>query len=148
MRGSRLDNVRGQVTHVHAMKIGDKFLLDCTVTETIYRGFIDLYGDRNPIHMDAAFAASKGFAGPVMHGNILGGFLSRLVGEELPVDNVLIQAQQISFRRPVYMGDTLRLTATVAEFFESVDSVELEFSFVNSEGTRVASGTILVGFLV
>jgi acyl dehydratase len=37
------------------------------------------------LHIDDDYARSKGFKQKVMHGNILCGFLSRFVGELLPV---------------------------------------------------------------
>lgn len=129
------------------MKAGDCFTLRCDVSERVYRGFLDTFDDRNPLHTDAAFAVSKGFAGAVMHGNILGGFLSRLIGEGLSDRNVIIQSQTMNFRRPVYLGDTLMLTATVTDVFESVDTMELRFDFVNGSGVRVANGTVLLGAL-
>jgi len=82
-----------------------------------------------------------------MHGNILGGFLSHLVGEVLPTKDVIIQTQTIHFRRPVYLNDELALTAVVADVFESVNSVELKFTFTNARDERVATGSIQIGIL-
>jgi 3-hydroxybutyryl-CoA dehydratase len=99
------------------------------------------------LHTDPEFAAAQGFAGIVMHGNILGGFLSRLVGEVLPTKRVIIQSQTINFRRPVYLDDHLELNAVVTEVFDSVSAAELSFEFTNADAAKVASGTILIGLL-
>jgi len=69
------------------MQQGDIYTHAFTVTPGVYDGFIQTFGDRNPLHTDGAFAVSKGFKGPVMHGNILNGFLSFFVGECLPLKN-------------------------------------------------------------
>ena len=56
------------------MKKGDVFRQSFTVSDDVHQKFIELFKDRNPLHVDASFAESKGFKGRVMHGNILNGF--------------------------------------------------------------------------
>lgn len=129
------------------MKQGDVFRREYVVTKKIYDGFIDLFNDRNPIHTDASFARSKGFQGQVMHGNILGGFLSHFIGECLPVKNVVIHSQEIKYLKPVSLGETLHFSATIREVFDSVGVIELGFEFANGEGTKLAKGTISIGVL-
>jgi 3-hydroxybutyryl-CoA dehydratase len=129
------------------MHKGDRFTHVFQTNHEIYSGFIQVFGDRNPLHTDEDFARSKGFAGRVMHGNILNGYLSFLVGECLPVKNVMIYSQQIDFKKPVYLGDSLELTAVVDEVFESVNLVELSFDFVNQHAQKVAKGKIQIGLL-
>ena len=128
------------------MQKGDVFEHTFAVTPEIYEGFIGLFGDRNPLHTDAAFAAAKGFAGKVMHGNILNGFLSYFIGECLPLKNVVIQTQEIKYAKPVYLGDQLLFRAEVADVFESVRTVELKFVF-SKGGLKAATGKINIGIL-
>src|SRR5690349_15151584 len=85
----------------------DKFQQTFLVSEKIYEGFIELFGDKNPLHTNEAFAVEKGFKGRVMHGNILNGFLSYFIGECLPVKNVIIHSQEIKFSNAVYVNDEL-----------------------------------------
>jgi 3-hydroxybutyryl-CoA dehydratase len=129
------------------MKKGDTFSHEFAVDERTYRGFIELFGDRNPLHTDAAFARSKGFAAEVMHGNILGGFLSFFVGECLPIKNVIIHDQQISFLKPISLNDKLQFTAVVRDVFDSVGVVELGFEFASETGVRLAKGKVSIGVL-
>ncbi len=117
------------------------------VNQQVYDGFKSIFKDENPMHVDEAFAISKGFKERVMYGNILNGFLSYLVGELLPVKNVVIQSQSINFARPVYLNDTVILESKVTGFFESVNSLEMKFKFTNQAGQVVAKGTIQVGII-
>ena len=64
---------------------GQEFSHTFQVTESVYRGFIEIFKDKNPLHTDEAFARSKNFQGKVMHGNILNGFLSYFIGECLHI---------------------------------------------------------------
>lgn len=128
------------------MKKGDVFTQEFPVTEQLYTGFIGLFRDRNPLHTDEVFAKEKGFAGRVMHGNILGGFLSFFVGECLPDKNMIIHSQEIKYLNPVYLGDTLHFRAEVNDVFESVGAVEFKFQF-ERENLKIARGKIQVGFI-
>lgn len=126
------------------MKEGDVFNHEFTVSEKVYKGFIDIFRDENPLHTNAEFAAAKGFSKVVMHGNILNGFLSFFIGELLPTKDVMIVSQQIDFKKPVYLNDTLRFSAKVNEIHESVNLVEFKYDFVNATNTKVAKGTITI----
>lgn len=127
--------------------IEDTFTESFTVTDEIYHGFITLFKDQNPLHTHATFATEKGFKAEVMHGNILNGFLSYFIGEGLPTKNVIIHSQEIQYKNPVYLHDTLYFKATVVGFYESVNAVEFKFEFKNSEAKVVAKGKIQIGLL-
>src|SRR5215469_6755897 len=128
-------------------KIDDKFERSFTVSESVYNGFIKTFGDNNPLHTDDQYAKNKGFMGKVMHGNILNGFLSFFIGECLPVKNVVIHVQDIQFKNPVYLNDTLLFQAVVSDISEAVNTVEFKFSFKNAAAKIVSKGKIQIGIL-
>lgn len=123
---------------------GDSFEVEYQVTEKIYNGFIGLFDDRNPLHTDEQFATGKKFSGRVMHGAILNGFLSNFIGERLPVKNVIVLNYNISFVKPVYLGDKLILLANIADVFESVNCISIKYQFKNSQSLTVAKGDISI----
>ncbi len=123
------------------------FEIPFILTESIYKGFIKLFRDKNRLHTDDQFAIEKGFKGKVMHGNILNGFLSYFIGECLPVKNVIIHSQEIKYIKPVYLNDQLLFSAEVVDIFESVNVVEIKFFFTNSDSEKVAKGVINIGLI-
>jgi len=127
--------------------LGNKFKKTFTVTEDVYRGFISVFKDTNPLHTNDQFALSKGFNGRVMHGNILNGFLSYFIGECLPVKNVIIHTQDIQYKNAVYLNDVLAFEATVADIYETVNALVFKFNFKNAELKVVAKGQIQIGLL-
>ena len=128
-------------------KQDDTFHRRFVVTEHIQECFIEIFKDRNPLHLDDGFAISKGFQGRVMHGNILGGFLSYFIGECLPTKDVIIHSQEIQYKHAIYMNDALDFEAKVVGVYESVGAVEFKFIFRNSEGKIVSKGMIQIGLL-
>ncbi|PKP20994.1 MAG: hypothetical protein CVU05_07800 [Bacteroidetes bacterium HGW-Bacteroidetes-21] len=129
------------------MKLQEIFSCDFTLSENVYHGFIDLFGDKNSLHTDAGFAQSYGFKDKVMHGNILNGFLSYFIGEKLPMKNVMILSQEIQYTSPVYMYDQLKFIAEVSNISEAVNVVEFKFTFTNAELRKVAKGKISIKIL-
>jgi acyl dehydratase len=125
----------------------DTFTRSFVVTKALHTGFIELFEDRNPLHVDDAFATAKGFRGKVMHGNILGGFLSYFIGECLPTKDVIIHSQEIQYKHAVYLNDVLTFEAKVDGVHESVKAVEFKFVFRNGEAKIVSKGMFQIGLL-
>ena len=119
-----------------------------TVDSTVYKGFKEIFLDKNALHTNEEFAKEKGFAGKVMHGNILNGFISFFIGELLPSEEVMILSQTINFKNPVYLNDILNFEATVIEQSEAVKVDVIKFKFVNSALKTVASGKIQIKELI
>lgn len=128
------------------MQQGDKYTQVFKVTPEVYRVFLEVFNDRNLLHTDGAYAQSKGFKGPVMHGNILNGFVSYFIGECLPFRDVVIHTQSIKYTSPVYLDDSLDFNAEITGVFESVRAYEFKYYFSNA-GKKVASGTFQIGLL-
>ena len=125
----------------------DTFTRSYVVTEALHTRFIELFGDKNPLHVNDSFATSKGFRGKVMNGNILGGFLSHFIGECLPTKEVIIHTQEIQYMNAVYVNDVLNFEANVCGVYESVNAVEFKFVFRNGEGKVVSKGIFQIGLL-
>ena len=116
---------------------------DYVITPVVYENFLRAFDDRSPIHVDAAYAQGLGFAGPVMHGGILNGFLSHFVGMVLPGANSLLLSVELRFLRPSYLGDTLRLQAKIAQKVDAQEVVVLHVTFINqTRSCTVATGRV------
>ena len=128
------------------MEKGLKIEHEFKVSESVYDGFKTIFKDENILHTNGDYAKSKGFNDKVMYGNILNGFVSYFVGELLPQDNVIIQKQEISFHKPVYLNDVLNFEANLAEVYESVQSYVFKCKFKSSLG-MVAKGKVQIGLI-
>ena len=129
-------------------KVGDDFNSEFFISEDIYEGFIKIFDDKNPMHVDLEFAKNHGYSGIVMHGNILNGFISHFIGEQLPVKNIVILSQDIKFNNPVYLNDLLQFNASVFEIYESVNVVNFKFKFINQKNVTIAKGKVQIKKLI
>lgn len=118
-------------------EVSHRYLID----EAAYQALISEFGDRSPLHVSDEYARAAGFAGRVMHGAILQGFLSHFVGMRFPGRKSLILSVSLNYHRPSYFGDVVDLTARVSRKVEIGQVVVLEVRFTNAaSGALVASG--------
>jgi 3-hydroxybutyryl-CoA dehydratase len=79
------------------------------------RQFAEISGDKNPIHLDAAYAAKTRFERPIAHGILLGSFISALLSSELPGPGAIYVSQELRFLAPVHVGEEVVVSALVLE---------------------------------
>jgi 3-hydroxybutyryl-CoA dehydratase len=86
-----------------------------TITEADVVGFAALTGDWHPQHSNAVWAQGSAFGERIAHGMLVISFAVGLV--PLDPDRVvaLRRLGDVVFKRPVRLGDTLRVTGKVAE---------------------------------
>ncbi len=96
------------------LKVGDSASLTRNFTMSDVQTFALMSGDVNPSHVDAAFAASDPFHAIVAHGMWSAALISNLLGTQLPGPGTVYLGQNLQFLKPVVLGDTVRVTVTVA----------------------------------
>jgi 3-hydroxybutyryl-CoA dehydratase len=89
--------------------------MERTVTEHDVQLFGEATGDMNPVHFDEEFAKRTVFRGRVAHGALSIGYISALLGTQLPGNGSIFLSASIVFKTPVRIGDVVTTTATVRE---------------------------------
>ena len=95
------------------IKVGDKASMSKTVTEFDVYSFAGVTGDFNPVHIDAEFAKTTMFKERIAHGMLSAGFISAVLGTALPGKNTIYMGQELQFKAPVKIGDTVTATVEV-----------------------------------
>jgi phosphate butyryltransferase len=122
------------------MAIGDTASLSHTVTQRDIDLFATVTGDVNPAHVDAAFAATDMFHHIIIHGMWGAGLISAALGTKLPGPGTIYLGQDLRFRYPVSIGDTITATLTVAEKKPEKGDVTLACICTNQDGKAVITG--------
>ena len=120
------------------------------VTPDVYYSFQRISNDYNPLHTDETYARKKGFPQKVMYGNILNGFVSHFVGMSLPSRDVMIQTQDIQYRKPVFLNDIILLKSEIETVSEAVEIINYKLKFYRIDKDKnvlVASGHVQIGTL-
>ncbi len=123
------------------IKIGDDASLSRTVTEAHIVNYAGVTGDFNPVHLDAEYAAKSMFGERIAHGMLLAGLISAVLGTQLPGPNSIYLSQDLKFKAPVKIGDTVTVVVTVTEKREDKPIMKLQTTVTNQRGEVVVDGT-------
>ena len=130
---------------IHDMVPGLTESFTVTVTEEMMQQFYAITGDCSPIHMDASYAAGRGFPGRVVYGMLGASFFSTLAGVYLPGEHCLLHGVECKFAKPIFIGDTLTVRGTVVNVSEIGSEAEIKAVITNQNGQRVTRGIIKAG---
>lgn len=123
------------------VQVGQTFEVERAFTVDDVQRFAALTGDWSPLHVDPAYAVTTEFGGCVVHGMLLAGLFSQLVGMRVPGRLALYLGQDLAFRRPVLVGETVRASAKVTGKNEATATLALATEIRNAAGLVVVSGT-------
>ncbi len=134
MAGKSIDQIR----------VGDAAEFTKTVTETDVYLYAGITGDLNPAHLNEAYAKGTFFKTRIAHGMLTAGFISSILGMQLPGPGTIYMRQSLSFLAPVRFGDTITARAEVVEVIAEKNRVRLKTTCANQDGTVVLDGEALV----
>jgi phosphate acetyltransferase len=123
------------------IKVGDSAKLARTLTEQDIMLFAVMSGDINPAHVDPEYAMSSRFREVIGHGMWSGALISTVLGTDFPGPGTIYLSQNLRFRRPVKVGDTITITVTAKEKDAEKGKVVLDTECMNQDGEVVVSGT-------
>lgn len=126
------------------INIGDKASMTKTVSEHDVYTFAGVSGDFNPVHIDAEFAKTTMFKERIAHGMLSAGFISAVLGTSLPGRNTIYLGQELAFKAPVKIGDTVTATVEAIEKIPEKNRIIFRTTVTNQEGTVVIDGKATV----
>ncbi|PKF73382.1 3-hydroxybutyryl-CoA dehydratase [Pseudomonas fluvialis] len=121
------------------LEVGQQARLQRTVEERDIQLFAAVSGDRNPVHLDAEYAAASLFKERIAHGMFSGALISAAIACELPGPGTIYLGQQLKFTRPVKLGDQLTVELEVLEKLAK-GRVRLATRVSNQAGELVVDG--------
>jgi 3-hydroxybutyryl-CoA dehydratase len=125
------------------LNIDDSAEFTKTVSESDIYLYAGVSGDLNPAHINETYAQGTFFKTRIAHGMLSAGFISAVIGMKLPGPGTIYLRQELNFRAPVRIGDTVTARVEVMEKLEK-NRVRLKTTCVNQEGTVVLEGEAIV----
>jgi 3-hydroxybutyryl-CoA dehydratase len=97
------------------LQLGQEASFAKTISEADIIAFAEVTGDRNPVHLDEAYASGTMFKGRIAHGMLTAGLISAVFGTELPGPGAIYVSQTLNFRGPVRIGDHCTAKVKIVE---------------------------------
>ena len=122
------------------IQVGDGATLTRTLTEQDIMLFAVMSGDINPAHVDPDYAKNSQFREVIGHGMWCGALISTVLGTQFPGPGTIYLGQNLRFRHPVGVGDTVTVKVTATARDVEKGRLTLETECVNQDGEVVVSG--------
>lgn len=131
--------------YLEDLSVGQSSSLTRTVDAKGIESFAEVTGDNNPVHLDEDYAAATPFKTRIAHGMLSAGYISAVIGTQLPGPGAIYLAQALRFKRPVKIGDAVTATATITAIDTEKARITLE-TVCTVDGKPVVEGeaTIMV----
>lgn len=110
------------------------------VTAEVVEAFARVSGDTNPVHLDEMYAAKSRFGRRIAHGMLAVSYISAVLGTVFPGPGTIYLSQNVSFLKPVFLGDTVTATVTVSKYRAEKGILTLVTECWNQHGEKVVDG--------
>lgn len=138
-----LDNLPRGTICIEDIEIGMSRYLQKRITDRDIELFAEVSTDRNPVHLDDAYARDTIFEGRIAHGILTASLVSAVIGEQLPGHGTVYLSQSLRFMAPVRPGDLVVAEVKVAAIDHARRRVTLETQCAVGD-TVVLKGEALV----
>lgn len=128
---------------IEEIKVGMTASYSQTITDADVKAFAGVSGDHNPVHLSEEYAKNSRFKDRIAHGLLTASFFSAIFGTKLPGEGCVYAGQNLQFKRPVYLGDTVVAKVTVT----AVDVLKKRVTFetvCTVKGKPVTTGTAVI----
>jgi len=121
------------------IEVGDSYTTTRLITAEDVKTFADITGDDNPIHVDEEYAKQSRFGKPIVHGVLLLGLLSKVMGRDFPGHGSVAVGISCRFLRPVPVGSEVTLEVKVADKKDAHRHIKVRV-YVYLEGKMALGG--------
>ncbi|MDZ4664364.1 MAG: MaoC family dehydratase [Bacteroidota bacterium] len=97
------------------IKLNDTYTYEFQFSQAEVQAFANATGDKNPVHLDADYAATTMFKKPIMHGMLSASLFSKVFGTLFPGEGTIYLKQSLSFLRPMFVDTVYEAHFTVKE---------------------------------
>lgn len=129
------------------VQIGQSASFAKTISEADIYGFAGIVGDFNSAHVNQVEAEKGIFGKRIAHGMLVGSMISSVLGMYLPGPGTIYLEQNLKFKKPVYIGDTVKAIATVTKVINEEKGIySLDTVIYNQNNELVTEGYAVVKY--
>jgi len=110
----------------------------------VVKNFADLVSDHNPVHLNEEYASKSIFRKRIVHGLLVSGLISAVIGTKLPGEGSIYLGQSLNFIKPVYLEDKIKAKVEVIKLRDDKKIVTLKTICINQNNEEVINGEAVV----
>lgn len=124
--------------------LGQNFVFKKYISKELVESFSAMTGDHHPLHESLDYSVKSGFDNIIAQGFLVTGFLSYVVGMNLPGENALILAQESKFLKPIYINQEIIFHCEVTKIDLRFSVFDLGYSVLLHNNVRAITGSVKV----
>jgi 3-hydroxybutyryl-CoA dehydratase len=130
--------------NISLLSIGDSASFQKTISESDIYLFAGITGDFNPVHVNEIIAKKSMFGKRIAHGMLSASLISTVLGQYLPGPGTIYLGQELRFKKPVYIGESILAEVEISEIKLQKNIVVLQTKCVNQAGVVILEGEAVV----
>lgn len=119
------------------LKLGDTYSTTFSISQDEVNQFATVCGDKNPLHLDAEYAAGTPFKTPIVHGMFSASIISKVLGMEFPGEGTLYLSQNLEFKRPIFPDKTYEVKCEITEVQEGKHVASISTKIFETERNKI-----------
>lgn len=119
--------------------VGDVTEFAFQIDAAAMEAFAAMANDRSAVHVDVAYAKSRGFEGTIVYGGLMLVQLSHVLGSHIPGNDGVSTHWSIDYRKPLYVGETAVLRLEVVHVSPATGLVDCKFA-IRASDRVIATG--------
>ena len=126
------------------LKVGQYYEQRYVIEEKAGEEFAAISGDYNPIHLDEKVAEKSIFKKKIVHGMLVGSYISGIIGNEFPGEGSIYMTQNLSFMKPIFYNETIIIRIEITDLVMERKRVYLKTICTNEQGEILVNGDALI----
>ena len=122
------------------VRIDQEYSTSFTISDEMVKTFAEITGDKNPVHLDEEYAKNTRFKKRICHGMLVASLISKVLGMDFQGPGTILVRQQLSYRTPVFFGETVKVHVKVVDKKEEKQRLILQTNVIKSDGTVAIEG--------
>ncbi|XP_072928376.1 ribonuclease P protein subunit p14 isoform X1 [Hemitrygon akajei] len=123
------------------VQTGERAELTRVFTQSDVLTFAELTGDTNPLHLSEDYAKAHRFEKPVVHGILVCGLVSAVLGTKIP--GCVLLSQELRFLSPLYAGEQVSAILDITKIKRSIAWITVS-CIVNENKKVILKGEVKV----
>jgi 3-hydroxybutyryl-CoA dehydratase len=131
------------VSYQKNYQVGDKAEMTKTFSDRDLMDYVRATNDSNPIHCNDEHTATR-FKGKIVHGMLVGGLISAVLGTKMPGHGTIYVSQNMKFIKPVYVDESITARAEITAIDENRKRLFIATNCFNEKDELVLVGEAVV----
>ena len=131
------------VSYKNNYHIGDRAEMTKTFSDRDLIDYVRATNDSNPIHCNDEHSVTR-FKGKIVHGMLVGGLISAVLGTKMPGHGTIYVSQNMKFIKPVYVNESVTARAEITAVDENRKRLFMATTCYNEKDEPVVIGEAVV----